>query len=59
MMITMDSINPQLKCIRCQYEWWRRQIELPKFCPRCNSPYWNKPYTRGKPKDQETVVIQP
>lgn len=33
-----------LHCLRCDYDWWPRKIgEKPKFCPRCNSPYWDKP----------------
>ncbi len=33
-----------MKCHRCGYIWLRRQIEkLPVRCPKCKSPYWNKP----------------
>jgi hypothetical protein len=40
----MDSIIlPKLKCLRCGYEWPPRADTLPKTCPECNSPYWNKP----------------
>jgi len=31
-------------CFRCGYEWVPKNFaNLPKNCPRCNSPYYNKP----------------
>jgi len=50
-------INPILECNRCHNTWWRRKKELPKYCPACNSPYWNRPYTRGKPKKKKEIKI--
>jgi len=35
---------PRLKCIRCGHTWIPRSNKLPKVCPRCKSPYWNKQY---------------
>lgn len=37
---------PKLKCKRCDYSWVARTAE-PRSCPKCKSPYWNKP---RKPK---------
>lgn len=31
------------KCLRCGHEWPSRLERLPEVCPKCNSPYWNKP----------------
>lgn len=32
------------KCERCEHEWVPREIETePRVCPKCKSPYWNKP----------------
>ncbi len=36
------------RCERCRHEWLpRRALEqggaLPTVCPKCKSPYWNKP----------------
>lgn len=31
-----------LKCIRCLHKWFPRRQNLPKVCPKCKSPYWNK-----------------
>ena len=40
----MDKIQkmPRYKCLRCGGKWIPR-TENPKFCPKCNSPYWDKP----------------
>ncbi len=34
------------QCERCQHIWVPRVSsgdELPAVCPKCKSPYWNKP----------------
>jgi len=38
----------QLKCNRCEWEWFPRALALPKICPKCKSPYWNKARTRRR-----------
>jgi rubrerythrin len=30
------------KCLRCGHTWTLRTPH-PKKCPKCKSPYWNKP----------------
>lgn len=32
-------------CERCQHQWLPRQQDAPepKVCPKCKSPYWNRP----------------
>ncbi len=39
------------QCERCGHVWVSRQgvTEEPRVCPKCKSPYWNRP--RQKPKD--------
>ena len=32
----------KLNCLRCEYSWYPRTPKLPKVCPKCKSPYWNK-----------------
>ncbi len=33
-----------LRCERCGHEWLPRDTsQEPKVCPKCKSPYWNKP----------------
>lgn len=38
---------PTLKCLRCGHVWIPRRPRQPKKCPRCASPYWNKPKWKG------------
>lgn len=34
----------ELTCQRCGYQWIRRTfISVPKYCPHCKSPVWDKP----------------
>lgn len=30
------------RCFRCKHEWLPRNDILPKVCPRCKSPYWDR-----------------
>src|SRR3989344_2153767 len=40
-MIKKDNIS--LFCFRCYHPWKKRTEARPKYCPKCKSPYWNKP----------------
>ena len=33
------------RCFRCEHEWVPRKSTKaePRVCPKCKSPYWNKP----------------
>lgn len=42
----MSNNNDTLFCFRCYHTWKRRRPNNPKICPKCNSPYWNKPRKR-------------
>jgi len=36
--------NSDSFCFRCYHTWKKRIKKTPsKFCPKCKSPYWNKP----------------
>jgi Zn finger protein HypA/HybF involved in hydrogenase expression len=38
------------KCERCDHVWMPREEGVaPKVCPKCKSPYWDRP--RRKPKE--------
>jgi len=42
------------KCERCSHEWVPRNLkEEPAVCPKCKSPYWNKP--RREKKESKKV----
>ncbi len=34
---------PTLTCKRCGHTWYPRKPVPPQSCPKCKSPYWNKP----------------
>lgn len=35
------------KCYRCSHEWLSsNKNQVPKVCPKCKSPYWDRPKTR-------------
>ena len=34
---------PKYKCLRCDHEWVPRKEGKPIKCPKCQSPYWDKP----------------
>lgn len=35
-----------LTCKHCHYEWLPRMVKLPKRCPGCKRPNWDKEPTR-------------
>ena len=38
--VTLDGY----RCERCGHEWVpRNKAEAPKVCPKCKSPYWDRP----------------
>lgn len=46
------------RCERCGHEWVpRSEGEEPRVCPKCKSPYWNRPRQRkskhGKKLDKK------
>jgi len=41
------------RCLRCDNEWNSRSAN-PGYCPKCNSPYWNKKRQRASKQDVES-----
>jgi predicted Zn-ribbon and HTH transcriptional regulator len=43
---------PGWKCERCGHVWVSRQqwTDEPRVCPKCKSPYWNRPRQKSKRK---------
>jgi predicted Zn-ribbon and HTH transcriptional regulator len=44
------------RCERCGHEWLPRSKDTPRVCPKCKSPYWDKPRTKesGDEKAKES-----
>ncbi len=55
-MIKKDNIF----CFRCYHNWKKRKETNPKYCPKCKSPYWNKPRKKVSKefvlKMRETII---
>ena len=46
-MAIIDIKKRGFKCERCGHEWIPNDIKVePTVCPKCKSPYWNKPRKR-------------
>jgi predicted Zn-ribbon and HTH transcriptional regulator len=42
------------QCERCGHIWAPREDETPKVCPKCKSPYWDRPRKiEGKKVDMD------
>jgi len=40
----------ECKCERCKHEWITRSEDAPIVCPKCKSPYWDKPLNNNRGK---------
>lgn len=40
------------QCERCAWQWAPRHVDSPEptVCPKCKSPYWNRPRKASKTK---------
>ena len=52
-MVVEKIIPKTYVCERCGHEWFPRAPELPKVCPKCNSPYWDKPRKNQEPSNNK------
>jgi len=52
----MDIMMKGYGCERCGHEWVPRTKidEDPTICPKCKSPYWNKP--RISPTKRKAII---
>jgi len=53
----LESVT--LHCLRCDHIWIRRKATPPKNCPKCISPYWNKPRRVKKSEKKDENRIYP
>jgi hypothetical protein len=47
----------KINCLRCKHEWYQRTPAKPVRCPKCGSPYWDRPRQINK-KPQQPAVRQ-
>ena len=33
----------KFKCLRCGHIWWPKTPDKPRVCPKCKSPYYDRP----------------
>jgi hypothetical protein len=50
------------QCLRCAHRWWPRSPTRTLRCPRCKSPYWDRPRrtdppARNTPRVERGAVI--
>ena len=45
------------ECERCRYRWVPRNTakKEPSICPKCKSPYWNKPRQVAIPQERRAT----
>ena len=46
--IISDNIISGNRCFRCGFTWESKSRGLPTVCPRCKSPYWDRPRRERK-----------
>lgn len=52
----MTEFNlPELECFRCGHRWNPRANKLPKVCPKCKNPNWNRLRTEKKQQEERNV----
>jgi len=51
----MKKVIREVECNRCGHRWIPRSFETPNHCPKCGSPYWNRPRVR-KYKNKKEVI---
>lgn len=52
MEITMKGYQ----CERCAHQWAPRDAGYPKVCPKCKSPYWDRPRKIAIPPHVEETM---
>ena len=40
-------------CLRCGHKWFPRKPTLSVTCPKCRSPYWDRPFGDKTPAEFE------
>jgi len=45
-------------CQRCDHAWYSRSDDTPCVCPKCKSPYWDKPRKGENRKETPVRLIK-
>jgi DNA-directed RNA polymerase subunit RPC12/RpoP len=51
-----DDNNMKKICLRCGSTWDSKK-DNPHYCPRCKSPFWNKPKVRDSNKTETAEAV--
>ena len=54
----VEGVLTQHACLRCSKTWWPRRPSKPLRCPRCKSPYWDRPRRLKSSKPPAFTVNQ-
>ncbi|MCV0401962.1 MAG: hypothetical protein K5777_08330 [Nitrosopumilus sp.] len=46
------------RCERCNHTWVPRDESSPTVCPKCKSPYWNKPRKSESEQAHESMKLK-
>ena len=46
------------RCERCEHQWVPRTGEAPRVCPKCKSPYWDRPRQRFVDAKNRPIVTR-
>ena len=45
--LSLKEPGKQWNCLRCEHRWRAKGISRPTICPRCKSPYYDRPRKRS------------
>ena len=48
--MVIKRIQFDQKCNNCGKKWKQKGVQVPKFCPRCHSEFYNYPHKPGTVK---------
>jgi Zn finger protein HypA/HybF involved in hydrogenase expression len=51
--VTIQKMN----CLRCGHSWAPRQTDV-RICPKCKSPYWDRPRKETKKAAKSQITKQ-
>lgn len=47
------------RCERCEHEWVPRDFDTePRVCPKCKSPYWNRPIKQVSSYEEFSKIVR-